>query len=254
MDYINLQIKKEYYNENKHLIPDNVLKNYEDAFIVEYTHNSTAIEGNTLSLMETKLLLEDNISVGGKSLREIYESVNHKKAYDYILKRIADKNVISETIVKDIHSIILENIFIGGIYRNVDVYISGALHTPPSPVEAYKQIKNFYVQLPAKRVGYNAIEYAAWTHAEFVRVHPFIDGNGRTARLLMNYQLMDAKYLPISISKENKSEYFELLEEFSCNGNLNKFVDYIAELEDKKLNQYISAINQIQETDQNIAM
>ncbi|WP_345788360.1 Fic family protein [Desulfosporosinus metallidurans] len=77
----------------------------------------------------------------------------------------------------------------GGVYRNVDVYISGARHTPPSPNEAYKQVKNFYIDLPCK-AEMNVIELAAWTHAEFVKIHPFVDGNGRTSRLIMNDQLM----------------------------------------------------------------
>lgn len=78
---------------------------------------------------------------------------------------------------------------IGGVYRNVDVYISGARHTPPSPNEAYKQVKNFYIDLPCK-AEMNVIELAAWTHAEFVKIHPFVDGNARTSRLIMNDQLM----------------------------------------------------------------
>lgn len=245
MDYIELERKKEYYNKYKHLIPEDVLKNYSDAFIVEYTHNSTAIEGNTLSLMETKLLIEDNISVGGKSLREIYESVNHKNAYNYILNGISLNMPVCEPIVEGIQSNLLKNILNGVRYRNLDVSISGSLYTPPSPIEAYKQIKDFYEQLPAKRAEYNDIEYAAWTHAEFVRIHPFVDGNGRTARLLMSYQLMAAEYLPVSVSKENKLEYFEALEEYSCKGDLNKFADYVATLEDKKLDIYIATIDTI---------
>ena len=108
------------------------------AFEIEYTHNSTAIEGNTLSLMETKLLLEDQVSIGGKELREIYEVINHKKAFDYVKRRITEGKPLDENAVKDIHALLMENITAGGIYRNVDVYISGARHTPPSPNEMYR--------------------------------------------------------------------------------------------------------------------
>ncbi len=120
---------------------------YNNAFEVEFTHNSTAIEGNTLTLMETKVVLEDGISVGGKALREIYEVVNHKKAFRYVKQCINEGLPLSEKIVKDIHALVTENIIIGGIYRNEEVVISGANHTPPARNEMYIQIKNFIADL-----------------------------------------------------------------------------------------------------------
>lgn len=153
------------------------MASYEQAFEIEYTHNSTVIEGNTLTLMETKLVLEDGISVGGKNMREIYESVNHKKAYRYVKDCIANGLLLTEKTIKDIHAMLVENIMIGGLYRSVDVYISGAQHTPPSPNEMYKQVKDFYGDLTWKGKELNLIELAAWTHAEFVKIHPFPDGN-----------------------------------------------------------------------------
>ena len=112
-----------------------------------FSHNSTAIEGNTLTLMETKVTLEDGISVGGKELREIYEVVNHKKAYRYVKRCIAEGKVLDEHIVKDIHAILTENIIVGGIYRNQEVRISGAGHVPLVGNDMYVQIKNFYDDL-----------------------------------------------------------------------------------------------------------
>lgn len=119
------------------------MASYEKDFELTFTHNSTAIEGNTLTLMETKVVLEDGISVGGKQLREIYEVVNHKKAYQYVKRCIAERKPLDESIVKDIHAILTENIIIGGIYRNQEVRISGAGHTPPAGNEMYNQIKTF---------------------------------------------------------------------------------------------------------------
>lgn len=145
-----LQQKKAFIKENIHALPRAVYENYMSAFEIEYTHNSTAIEGNTLSLMETKLLLEDQVSIGGKELREIYEVINHKKAFDYVKRRITEGKPLDENAVKDIHALLMENITAGGIYRNVDVYISGARHTPPSPNEMYRQIKTFYTDLTEK--------------------------------------------------------------------------------------------------------
>lgn len=153
------------------------LKSYEQAFEIEYTHNSTAIEGNTLTLIETKVLLEDRITIGGKQLREIYETVNHQKAYHYVKECIAKNQQLDEKIVKNVHALLMENIIIGGFYQNVDVYISGAQHTPPSLSVMYRKIKDFYSDLAWKGREMNPIELAAWTHAEFVKIYPFPDGN-----------------------------------------------------------------------------
>lgn len=218
---------------------EKLFDNFDKAFEVDYAHNSTAIEGNTLTLIETKVLLEDEISVGNKSLREIYEVVNHNKAFAYVKKCISENKHLDENIVKDIHSILMENILVGGVYRNVEVRITGAKHKPPAPSEMYYQIKEFFSNINSKS-DLNPIELAAWTHAEFVKIHPFIDGNGRTSRLIMNYQLLRNKFLPVSINTEDRLEYFNLLEEYAVNGNLAPFVDFIAKLEEQQLDEYLS--------------
>lgn len=235
MDYEKLIQKRDLYQAARKTIPEFTLQSYEQAFEIEYTHNSTAIEGNTLTLIETKVVLEDGISIGGKSMRELYESVNHQGAYRYVKDCIAKGLLLDEKIIKDIHALLMDHIFIGGIYRNVDVYISGAQHTPPSPNEMYRQIKDFYSDLTWKGRELNLIELAAWTHAEFVKIHPFPDGNGRTSRLIMNYQLMANGFPAISIAKENRLEYFNTLEAYAVEGNLAPFADMIAGLEDKQL-------------------
>lgn len=240
MSYQKLIQKCVIYQKGKHNIPELTIASYEQAFEIEYTHHSTAIEGNTLTLMETKLILEDKISVGGKNLREIYEQVNHQKAFRYVKECIAKQIPLDEAVVKEIHAMLMDNIIIGGVYRNVDVYISGAQHTPPFHNEMYRQVQDFYADLTWKGQQLNDIELAAWTHAEFVRIHPFSDGNGRTSRLLMNYQLMSKGFAPISIAKENRLAYFETLEEYAVNHNLQPFADMIAELEEQQLDHYIA--------------
>lgn len=242
MDINKLLEKKQIIDKEKTSIDKITLSSYEKDFELTYTHNSTAIEGNTLTLMETKVVLEDGISVGGKALREIYEVVNHKKAYRYIKNCIVNGKKLDENIVKDIHQILTENIIAGGIYRNQEVRISGAGHIPPVGTDMYIQIKNFYADLEWKEQVLNPIEYAAWTHAEFVRIHSFIDGNGRTSRLIMNYQLMSKGFLPISIAKENRLDYYNVLEDYAVNGKLNRFTDLIADLEEIQLDNYIGMI------------
>lgn len=238
MDYELLCQKREQLSLFCEQLPKEVLQSFDKSFEIEYTHNSTAIEGNTLSLIQTKAVLEDGISVGGKTLREIYEVVNHNKAFGFVKKCLAEGKVLDERIIKDIHALLMENILTGGIYRNVEVRISGARHKPPVPSEMYQQIKNFYVDMSYKPKE-NAIEFAAWTHAEFVKIHPFTDGNGRTSRMIMNYQLMASGFLPVSIAKENRLEYFEALEAYAVEGDLKPFADMIAGLEEQRMDEYL---------------
>ena len=242
MDYTRLCLLRDQLLRQMEKIPKAAFDSFEKSFDIEYAHNSTAIEGNTLSLIETKAVLEDRLSIGGKPLREIYEVVNHNKAFSYVKKCIAEGMPLTESIVKDIHALLMENIFTGGIYRNVAVRITGAAHKPPAPGEMYFQIKDFFSTLPAKTEELNAIELAAYTHAEFVKIHPFEDGNGRTSRLIMNYQLMANGFLPVSIAKENRLAYFNTLEEYAVNSNLNPFAEMIAILEAEKLNEYLTLV------------
>jgi Fic family protein len=243
MDFARLLEKQQKYQENKHKVSDLVLQKWEQAFEIEYTHESTAIEGNTLSLIETKVILEDALSVGGKNLREIFEVVNHRKAYQYILKKIVESVALDETIVKDLHAILMENIMAGGFYRDVAVRITGAGHIPPEPHEAFRQVKLFFVDLEWK-VKDNPISIAAWTHAEFVRIHPFVDGNGRTSRLMMNYQLLAKGFLPISIPNSKRLEYFNALEAYAVEQNLEPFTDFIAGLEEARLDEFLGLLPQ----------
>ncbi len=243
MNYERILDKKNRYEAGKNKIDEVTLTSYDKDFELTFTHNSTAIEGNTLTLLETKVLLEDGISIGGKELREIYEVVNHKKAYGYVKKCIEEIRLLDETIVKDIHEMLTAGIIQGGIYRNQEVRISGAGHVPPAGNDMYFQIKNFFTDLQYKQ-DMNPIELAAWTHAEFVRIHPFIDGNGRTSRLIMNYQLMIHGFLPISIAKEDRLNYYNALEEYAVNGNLDLFVDLIGDLEENQLDTYIKLIRE----------
>lgn len=252
MDFNRILEKQKLYEGGKDSLHTVTIESYNNAFEVEFTHNSTAIEGNTLTLMETKVVLEDGISIGGKALREIYEVLNHKKAFRYVKKCIKEGLPLGEKIVKDIHALVMENIIVGGIYRNEEVAISGASHIPPARNEMYVQIKNFFADLMYKK-DLNPIELAAWTHAEFVRIHPFQDGNGRTSRLIMNYQLMSCGFLPISIAKENRLDYYNALDKYVAEGILDDFTNMIAELEEAQLDKYISIIpeqNQIQQIHQ----
>lgn len=215
------------------------LESFERSFDVAYTHNSTAIEGNTLTLVQTKAILEDGLSVGGKTLREIYEVANHGRAFQFVKERVSQGDALTESLAKDIHMQLMNNILPGEIYRNVEVRISGAGFLPPVGEDMLAQVKAFFAQL-AEPAACNPLERAAWTHAELVRIHPFVDGNGRTARMLMNYELMLAGFLPVSVAKENRLAYYDALEAYGAQGELGPFADMVAELEEARLDEYLS--------------
>lgn len=221
--------------------PTEVVARFARSFDVEYAHNSTAIEGNTLSLIQTKVILEDGLSVGGKALREIYEVANHDRAFSYVKRAVAEGRLLDEEMLKDIHALLMENIMDGGVYRNVEVRITGAGFRPPAPQEMFQQMRWFFADMPRQREKLNAIEWAAWTHAEFVRIHPFPDGNGRTARMLMNLQLLTEGFQPISIAKEERLAYYEALEAYAVRGELAPFTEMVAALEEARLDEYLAA-------------
>lgn len=231
MDYNGIASQMEQLRKRN--IPKEVFSSFERSFDVEYAHQSTALEGNTLTLIQTKLIIEDGVSVGGKTLREIYEVVNCDKAFALAKSGVSKGEPLSEVLVKDFHAVLMENIMTGGVYRNCDVSITGASHNPPSPNSMYDQIKYFYSRL--SRTDLNPIEYAAWAHAELVRIHPFPDGNGRTARLVMNYCLMSSGFLPVNISVDSKAAYCEALDKYAADGALQPFAELVSELELKRI-------------------
>ncbi len=238
MDYQALLLKKVQYQEALKIANKHALEKEFQNFYIEFSHNSTAIEGNTLTLLETKLILEDKISVGGKSLRELYEVINHHKATLFVEETVKKKQPLEESTTKDIHAMINENIFTGGIYRNEAVRITGASHKPPVGEEMFRQIKAFFSTLPFQ-FPENQILLSAWTHAEFIRIHPFIDGNGRTARQMLNYQLVSAGFPPISIPNSEKLVYYQTLDLFCSQGQLEPFADFIANLVEIRLDDFI---------------
>jgi Fic family protein len=215
------------------------LKKY---FDVELTYNSNAIEGNTLTITETKVILEDGLTIGkGKSLKEHLEVINHKEAIDYIDDIVSKDLDISERVIKDLHYLILKSIDNknAGEYRQTNVLISGSKHRP---VEHYL-VKERMVELVEwyknNRDKKHPIELAAEFHFRYVYIHPFIDGNGRTARLLMNLILMRNGYPVTVIKTEDRNEYMKALEEASVKGNLNDFIKIVAEAVDKSLDMYL---------------
>lgn len=218
------------------------LKSLRNSINLEWTYNSNGIEGNTLTLRETQIVLE-GITVGGKTLREHLEAINHEKAIEYIEDLVKEKNTVTEWNIKNIHQLVLKEIDDknAGKYRSENVAIMGATHTPPDhlivPELMEKLILNYQ-----KWNKYHPIIKAALIHGELVKIHPFIDGNGRTSRLVMNLSLMNSGYLPVIIKKENRLEYYNALDKAHTTGDYTDFVKLVTNLEIEMINKYLNLL------------
>ena len=206
-----------------------IVKNLHEDLILRWTYHSNAIEGNTLTLLETKVVLE-GITVGGKALREHFEAINHRDAILYVEDIIKKEEPFSEWQIRNIHQLILKNIDDenAGRYRQQNVLISGATTTPPDYTllnDKMAQLIDWY-NLEAYKL--HPIERAAKVHADFVGIHPFIDGNGRTSRLLMNLELLKAGYPPCVITVENRLAYYEALDQWMAYENIAPFNSLVA--------------------------
>ena len=229
--------------DSKKPFPPHTLASLREKLLVEWTYHSNAIEGNTLTLSETKVVLE-GITVGGKKLREHLEVINHKEAILYIEEIIKNHEELSEWQIKNIHSIVLKGILPenAGVYRKENVFISGAEHIPPEYMQVPGQMTELIEWYLGEAQNLHAVERASILHSQFVKIHPFVDGNGRTARLLLNLELMKDGYVPIVIKKEERLTYYNALDTSHVNGEYSLFVEFVAQILDGTLdfyNQYI---------------
>jgi Fic family protein len=225
------------------------VKNLKTLFDVEFTYNSTAIEGNTFSYQETKIVLLDGITIGGKSMREHLEIINHKEAIDYV-EELSHKKIteLTRTDIFNIHSIILQGIDPknAGKYRNVPVYIllkDGSKHIFCDPLLIADEMDSFFNWLLAEKNEHPLI-IAAEAHTKFVSIHPFIDGNGRTARLLMNLILLQNGYVPAIIKKKDRSNYLDAIELWQNRNERDAFYNIVIDYEKESLEIYLKTIKE----------
>ena len=203
----------------------------QDKLIVEWTYNTNAIEGNTLTLSETKVVLE-GITIGGKSMVEHLEAINHREAILYVEDLISNKEPLSEWNIRNIHALILKEIdnFNAGRYRSENVVISGAQHIPPKHYEIGDLMQKLIVEYQNEWKAFHPVVRAALVHGEFVKIHPFIDGNGRTARLLLNFELMKNGFPPIIIKNVARARYYDVLDLAHTTMNYQPFIELVSEL------------------------
>lgn len=216
------------------------------ALELEYTFESNRIEGNTLTLKETDLVINEGLTISGKSMREHLEAINHKEAIGYI-KYLIDKNTeLNERELLAIHNLILRGIDpqYAGKYRDVQVMIKGSAFMPPAPLLLANSMSDFLMWYNASGKKMHPIILAAEMHERLVTIHPFIDGNGRTSRLIMNLILLQNGYVIANIKGDSKKrlEYYTTLETAQLNNNKEPFIMLVAQYELEALKRYLDIL------------
>lgn len=245
-------ILKNIASQKKHL--DSLLKNKDNRTVLnkwlktELAYTSNAIEGNTLTRKETTLAIEENITSGSKPINDYLEARNHANAYDFIVEQAIGKNKITEQTALQIHKLILSGIddMNAGFYRSVRVRISGSQTILPNPVKVPELMNEFGAWLASSHVS--PVDKAIEAHYRLVSIHPFVDGNGRTARLLMNLILMQDGYCPIIIRPIDRKRYLSALETRQTKDNATPYTNFMLTALNRSLKIVIDALDTDKET------
>lgn len=225
------------------------MRRLNEAFDVEYTYNSNRIEGNTLTLGETSLVVNKGLTIAGKSLREHLEAINHHEAIIFIRDLASKGEDFNERILKEVHALVLRAIDRdnAGRYRSVPVTIAGSRYMPPQPYLIVPKMEDCFLFYNANKHTLHPVALAAHMHEKLVTIHPFIDGSGRTARLVMNFILLRNGY-PVAIISSDQAaryEYYTTLEKSqrSGTGDNHAFLKFIAECVKIWLIKYLELIS-----------
>lgn len=223
-------------------LPAAAVRRLNQQLAVEWTYNSNAIEGNTLTLRETQLILETGLTIGGKSLREHFEVINHKEAIEYVETLASGEEPVTPFHVRQIHKLVLTHIDDeeAGQYRKLPVRIAGSGHQPPDPWEVSRLMAEWGDWLNEPALARHPVERATLAHHRLAAIHPFIDGNGRTARLVMNLLLMRNGYPPTIILRVNRRQYYRALAQ-ADGGNEAPLVNFVSRAVERSLTLYLEA-------------
>ncbi|MFB3388502.1 Fic family protein [Flavobacterium sp. LAR06] len=218
------------------------------ALELEYTFESNRIEGNTMTLRETDMVINEGLTISGKSMREHLEAINHQEAIGFIKDLMQKNNALNERDLLSIHNLILRGIIPedAGRYRKVQVMIQGSSHMPSQPLMVAQEMEEYFIWYEINKNKLHPIILAAEMHERLVTIHPFIDGNGRTSRLVMNLILMQKGYLIANIKGdyENKMQYYQSLEKAQTKKDKEDFLLFIAQIEKESLERYINILIQ----------
>lgn len=220
-----------------------------DDFIIRYAHETTAIEGNTLTLHEAQVLLEDGTTVGGKTLREHLEVINVRSAWQALEAMVRDQAPLTEPALCELHRLLTQGILgdEAGSYRRVPVYIRGSLHVPPNWIKVPDRMQGFVDRFSERSPTEHPIRWAALAHIELAGIHPFVDGNGRVSRLVVNWLLMREGWPPALYTMAERRHYLDALEEAQYHGRSDRFLQVTAMAVQLMVDRTLEMIRQVEE-------
>ena len=228
--------------DNKRPLTEGEISRLNEEFIIEYTYNSNAIEGNTLTLRETDLVLR-GLTIDQKPLKDHMEALGHKEAFDFVSELVKNNVPISESVIKQIHYLVLaDKKNDRGVYRKIPVRIMGAKHEPVQPYLIEPKMEQLLIDF--NKSTEHIVTKLARFHIEFESIHPFIDGNGRTGRLLVNLELMKAGFPPIDIKFTDRSAYYNAFDEYHTKHNLSKMENLFAGYINSRLDMYLDILTE----------
>jgi len=213
----------------------------EKKFALLYTYDAVGMEGHNRIPYEDVKRLSHAKALLEYSEREQKEILNHLKAFEYVKKEAKENKPFNEEKLKDIHEILVEGIFQGGVYRNVNINIFGASHQPPDYVKVYDRMSKFFINI--ENFEGTVLEKATYAHASIAKIHPFVDANGRLAKLALNYFLIQGDYLPISIPLEMREIYIERLESFKSDKDLEPLTSFFKTLLIKQYEEVLKELD-----------
>ncbi len=230
-------------------LPAETRQSLMDDFLIRYAHETTAIEGNTLTLHEAQVLLEDGTTVGGKTLREHVEVINVRSAWHALEGLVRDQGPLTEPALSDLHRLLTQGILgdEAGSYRRIPVYIRGSLHVPPNWVKVPDLMQRFMDRFGERPPGEHPVRWAALAHIELAGIHPFVDGNGRVSRLLVNWLLMRDGWPPALYTMTERQEYLTALEEAQYHRQPDRFVHVTAQAVQFMMDRSLEMIRQVEE-------
>jgi len=235
-------------------LPAAAVKNIKDSLTLEWIYNSNSIEGNTLTLQETKMVIEDGMTIKGKSLREHFEAINHQEAVDFVESLVAEDYILNGSDIQSIHALVLQKIEkdFAGRYRNSGVRISGANFVPPNALKVDDLMNELVNWVTVEAPALDIIIKATIFHHRFVWIHPFFDGNGRTVRLLFNLLLMKAGFPPAIILKNDRKKYYDALNKAN-QGDYSKLLLLVLQALERSIDIYLSNLTNTYEDYQPIS-
>ncbi|MBU1144957.1 MAG: Fic family protein [Firmicutes bacterium] len=234
-----VEVLKQALNDKKITLTEEEFKSLCDEFDRLYIYESTSFDNGDFSFEDVCFLLEDHSRIfPDKSEHMRNAIINNYHAIQMVHKLVKNNTAITENIVKDLHQILVDDMIPGGVYRTRDLFILGAKHVPPTYLKIFKKMNDYFQELENPEL--KGLTKAAYAHLQILKIYPFMDANGRLARLLLNYQLELEGYLPLSITKGERDEYFRTIDEYKINKDIVPFTEFIAKLEAKRIQEFLN--------------